>query len=418
MPSTTRAESASTRSSPTPITGSGTATGSPSTTDLGSNVRATRSSAQLLDGGAFQRSLRGLSPTQVQMLLGTMLGDGNMDCRNRNPKYVSRHGYCQHEYNTAKYRVLSAFASRPPEKVKNYGYGEWSSLWYTRTFPEFHPIASLCLHEGKKRVTQSWLDELTWEGIAWWYQDDGGLCGRMARFNTQGFPEAEVSLLASWLTRYGVEAKAAPIKSRRGEKCYWVVQLTTASTYLLAEKVHPWIVSSMLYKIDLEQRAEVLTCHWCGIDFSPRNHQAIYGGTKVRPCCGSEVCLRSRGRESAQKHYADPDNRAARNARKRTAYASDLEASRAKAREIAAAQRIINPQSYKDAKARYLAKKQAARAVRSWTCDRCKKVEPQGGRDSRTKYCEECKPIVVAENKARSAAKPRSSGSSGLANIP
>jgi hypothetical protein len=358
-----------------------------------------------------------LTGSQVQMLLGTMLGDGSIDCRNQNPKYVSRHGHCQHEYNMAKYLVLSEFASKPPEKVKNYGYGEWSSLWYTRTWPEFHPIASLCLHEGKKRVTQTWLDQLTWEGAAWWYQDDGGLCGQIARFNTHGFTEDEVVLLASWLTRNGVEARAVPASNRRRTNCYWIVQLTAASTHILAEKIRPWVVPSMLYKVDLKPRTTSLRCFWCDRKFIPTRGRGIYS-TVRRPCCGSKDCRQSQHRDISRRHAAIEENRLNHNAKGRERYHCDIAAARERGRKYAAARRERNPQATKDTKARYLAKKRTKRAESIWTCARCKLEEPKGNRDAKTKYCAMCRILVDREIKAKSAMKRKSSASSGPASIP
>lgn len=345
------------------------------------------------------------------MVLGTLLGDGCVATRARyaTPNYFSRHGYCQHAYNKAKYQILSAFAPTPPKKVKNFGYGEWSSFWQTRTLRQLLPIQVMCYPGGTKTVTAEWLRQLTWEAIAWWYQDDGSLAVRsqLARFHTEGLDKRSVYLLAGWLRRHGVAAKVYT-HHRKGKLApYHVIHLSVRGTQVLVENIRQYVVPSMRYKIKLRSWKAVLVCHWCKRKFAPSKARRI---VRHRPCCGSKECESARHDHNNEKYMNKPGVRAARNAKARETWYSDVEKNRARAKVTSAAWRARNPDKVKATKKKILAKVQAARATRPWTCRRCGLTEPQGTKDSRVKYCPTCRKHVTDEIKRRSALKhPRSS---------
>lgn len=417
MPQTKTEKSSNEKSSTTSTTERKSAIESPSQTDPFWNLRATRSSPQLTDGDAFQRwSGTLLTPPQVQMLLGTMLGDGYMSTRKTrqgNPRYESRHGYVQHDYNTAKYRVLQEFVNNPPEKKKNGGYGDFSSYFATRNCPELHPIAALCLHRGKKRVTRTWLDQMTCEAISWWHMDDGTLQSNAIQFNTQGFTKRECTLLASWLRRMGFQAWVKPSKSRHNPDFkYHVVTLSVDATYKLMPLIRPFAVPSMVYKFNLPSRQSEAVCPFCQKTFKLKINQAKYEDTKTTPCCGSAACKRKRHKQNNEQLMANPEKREAKNTQSRERYYADHEGAKKAARQHAKKHREKNPESIKAAKARYLAKKQAERRRRPWTCQECKLTEPQGDRDSRAKYCESCREIVTARQKKSHESRKRTSSES------
>ena len=365
-----------------------------------SKPRVTRSLPQQLVGkGSQPLSLTG---SQTQMLLGTMLGDGSMSAKNKNPLYRSQHSYKQHEYNLAKYQVLSEFVRTPPKKAKNYGYGDWSSLWATLTAPALWPIADLCLHEDKKLVTQRWLDQLTWEGVAWWYQDDGSLSkGHSITFHTQGFSKLEVELLASWLTQNGIPAKVLPVKSRhKSDRTYWVISLSVAATYVLAEKIQPFIVPSMQYKIGLPERQALIMCAICGEEFLPSsNHSAKYNSA-AKAVCPARSCKLKNHRTNCEKSLT-PERRIIRNQKHRDAYIAGGNELKAKCAEHTRQYRLRHPEAAAASKKKCRDKQREQQQQSVWTCQRCQLQEPKGTKDAKTKYCPACRVIVTKEIKDR-----------------
>lgn len=388
-------------SRPAQTTVSETVTTSSSQMVQASRPRATLSSLRPQAGSESLPS--SLTGHQTQMLLGTMLGDAHMSVRNKNPSYTSKHGFKQHEYNLAKYRVLSEFVRTPPKKAKNGGYGEWSSVWQTLTAPALWPIAFLCLHDGKKLVTQEWLDQLTWEGVAWWYQDDGSLSkNRSMSFHTQGFSKEEVELLASWLTQNGIPAQPASKKSRHNtEHLYWVIDLGVDAAYMLAEKIRPFIVPTMQYKIALPERNTMIVCTVCGEEFTaPPNHHAKYDPT-ANAICDSKTCKLQRHREVCEKSLT-PERKLVRNQHNREWYKAGGAERRAKGVENAKRYRLKHPDAVTASKKKVRDKQRAAKQQSLWTCQRCQLQEPRGTRDGKVKYCTECREIVTREIKHRS----------------
>jgi hypothetical protein len=97
-------------------------------------------------------------------------------------------------------------------------------------------------------ILESLLDELTWEGIAYWYMDDGGLQGKYGstvQLHTEGFKKEESQLLAAWLTNLGTPAKLG--KSGK----YWVVTLSKEAAIKFIENVRPYVIPSLLYKCEM-----------------------------------------------------------------------------------------------------------------------------------------------------------------------
>ena len=277
-----------------------------------------------------------LSASAEQMLLGTLLGDGGMQWLGTNyGRFSIRHGAKQQEYCESKAAQLADYINTPAKIVPNPGWGDENSVFSTVTSPVFEFLRTLCYRQNlefpdnpkrlMKFANPAWLARLTWEGIAYWYMDDGTLQGtgkcRVALFNTHKFPQDQVELLAQMLRGRGIEAKAGPV--RKGEKTFWIIRLTAASTRLFVQKIAPFVHPTMLYKIDAPER-DLPNCVFCGglVDTRNINWQ--------RPCCRKKECQLKRNRERNQK-YTDR-NRAKVNARSKSRRDANLEEARAKAR--------------------------------------------------------------------------------------
>lgn len=407
--STTREPAVTTASAKPCFTASATAIKSRVPTGPRSSSRVSRGS-QPPPGGNESRPLSGkltppsLTPAQEQMMLGTMLGDANMvipKTTRGNPTYRSQHGWVQHAYNCHKSQTLSAFVRKLPQKKPNGGFGKWLSVFRTLSCPAFWPIASLCLDDrGKKRVTQEWLDRLNWEGVAWWYQDDGSLQLRntAAVFHTEGFSKEECELLAGWFTSRGLGAHAHPIKSRRRKgTTYYSVHLTVDATEVLMRHIRPYVHVSMMYKTELRPQLK-LVCPYCGKPVPGRHYS-----TPRKLTCGRKKCIKAY-RDAAKAKYADaPGNREKRNACMRASYAASGQAGRCAAARRAKAWRDANPEAVRAIKRRAAKKRAAARAAMPWACRRCGLNRPRGKTNPKTKYCQACRILVTKEQKTASA---------------
>lgn len=219
------------------------------------------------------------------MILGTLLGDGSI----ANPE---KHGYCkrisaghsedQKEYAAAKMLMLSTL--RPSWHLgPNRGYGKESMIFHfsTTTSEALDPYWSLCyskpevLPDGRvqmrKYVSQAWVDQLSWEAVAWWIQDDGGLSGKCYSISTHSFSEEEVARLVAWFRKHGLNkqgAVAMKLVARPGSDVpYPVIRFSTAASRRVAEKIAPYVHPSMAYKLEVESPFQVCACQDCGVEF-------------------------------------------------------------------------------------------------------------------------------------------------------
>jgi hypothetical protein len=233
----------------------------------------------------------------LQLLLGSLLGDGGFDLRPTHPRYRVNHGAPQHEYVKHKAAILRDYVQSPPRLVKSGGYGALTSRLQTVTTPAFEPLASLCYQAGRKTVTREWLDQLTWEGFAFWFMDDGHVTRSAAGISTHGFSEAEVRLIASWLAGRGLPAQVDTVTTASGKVC-WAIRFRLREAIALVELIRPFVPECMSYKVVLTPRPE-RPCSVCGAVFTPRH--AIRG---IALCGKNECRLANNNRSWAARRAA------------------------------------------------------------------------------------------------------------------
>ena len=348
-----------------------------------------------------------LNLLQAQLVLGTMLGDGSMR-RNRHASYTSNHGWVQREYNWIKYLILSEYVSSKPIKRKNDGYGEWSSRFHTLSHLAFDFAYSLCHENEKKVVTPAWLSAIEeigiWDTLGWWLGDDGSINAKThtMSLHTEGFTLPEVQLLSQWLESHlKTPVCVQPARSSTTGKLHHRLRLSVKATEKFVENVAQAVPEPMKYKVTLNDRETSVFCHWCGKEFQPQNSQAREKTTTKR-CCQSPTCIRMRHLELNAQLMAKPGKRSTKNKKQQEAYHADIEKSRERGRIHAAKYQEANRDLLNARKRAVNAKKTEARKLLPWSCQRCTLTEPMGSRDSKTKYCAECRSIVTRENQLRS----------------
>ena len=228
------------------------------------------------------------------MVVGTLLGDASMWMLSRYPRYRAAHGLPQKDYCAAKETLLREFIRTPMKVYPNGGHGAFTARFDTLTSPEFLFVRRLCYRPDattgklKKTVTPEWVDQLTWEAVAWWFMDDGCRQENALMISTHSFKKEEVELLADWLTLHGCPAYAH--KTRKGPtKTYYLLKITTESAATFKENVDPFILPMMRYKLETAgPRGETLSCTFCGKEFAGNGRQN--GGQGKTPCCRRPTC--------------------------------------------------------------------------------------------------------------------------------
>lgn len=200
--------------------------------------------------------------TQHQLILGSMLGDA---CLNRSMRRVNKtqtnytaltllfsHSEKQIQYLQHKKKVMDGGKIG----TRKSGFGATIKHFAVCHTPTLEPIANLC-HDKyhKKSVSQDWLDQLNWCGIAYWFMDDGSLILTRKkswskfylRIHTESFTVNEIDLLQQFLkskglttsTTFGNHDKNQRIITAKGEE-----QIAK-----FCKNIEPYVIPEMLYKI-------------------------------------------------------------------------------------------------------------------------------------------------------------------------
>lgn len=120
----------------------------------------------------------GISDVQLGALAGTLLGDSclSMNCRengrgNKRARISFTHGLCQKDYAEWKSKIFGGFETRV---VRNKGYGKFSVVGHSKSIITMTDYCRFYI-DGKKTVTDSWMELLTPLGLALWIMDDGSV---------------------------------------------------------------------------------------------------------------------------------------------------------------------------------------------------------------------------------------------------
>ena len=209
----------------------------------------------------FDRDHISLTPEQEELILGTLLGDGCL-CKMRGGfGLVINHSEKQSDYVAHKKEILGG--SNICTSYKS-GFGSVMHRFTFQNAFELRRIASVCLPQGKKYVTQEWLSKLTWRSIAYWYMDDGSLalayqehCGKKftyasIRLCTEGFSDEEVELIIFYFNNLGFHFTKSRHKRRASsvkEPGYTLSLGRGQEVTRFLQYIQPYVIPSMEYKL-------------------------------------------------------------------------------------------------------------------------------------------------------------------------
>jgi recombination protein RecA len=199
-----------------------------------------------------------LSPSQQQLVLGSLMGDGNLSKPVRREDHSARfrmgHGAGQAAYLDWK---LSLLANIPHARTVNAK---------GAVFADFTPLAELgelrevvYQGDGKKHLTWDYLKTLTPFALAVWYMDDGcftvrskgvqertrGGSGRIEICVDAMSPGSQERLLQYLRDTHGLDVRIRTSGARRVS----VLQFTTSASEKFQKLVAPFIHPSMTYKL-------------------------------------------------------------------------------------------------------------------------------------------------------------------------
>ena len=192
-----------------------------------------------------------ISPLQRDIIAGSLLGDGRLECRSYQGSARLRihHGWKQKDLVLWKYGALKNLVSCPPRKIvcwKNPKSGEdyYSYYFHTRTIPEFKEIHETFYLNGIKRLPRNMLDLLTPISLAVWLMDDGCYDGKSLILNTHSFSLDENKNLQKIL-----KGKFNLNSGINKDRDKWRLRFSSSDFQKLQSLVESYIIPSMRYKI-------------------------------------------------------------------------------------------------------------------------------------------------------------------------
>lgn len=190
-----------------------------------------------------------LSYLQEQFILGSCLGDMNIQIGKKaaNAKLSIVHCEKQKELFMAKVELLGDFMgsyrysegivdSRTDKKYPSY---RGNSL----SHPEFTRLYNIIYPNGKKKITQEYVDMITHPiALAFWFMDDGSNVGVIA---TNSFELEEIEILINLLNKFNINN----ISIQLTNKNQYLLNILSSSREKFDTLIKPYMVEDMKYKL-------------------------------------------------------------------------------------------------------------------------------------------------------------------------
>ncbi|SOJ54523.1 Protein RecA [Mycobacterium simulans] len=198
-----------------------------------------------------------LSDQQFQVVLGSLMGDGNLSSNRRDRNGVRfrlGHGAKQAEYLRWKTALMDNIRHTVREDGKGANFVDFTPL------PELAELQrAVYLGDGKKFFSEEYLKALTPLALAIWYMDDGSFALRskgLQERTTGGSGRIEICVEAMTegtrvrLRDYLRDTHGLDVRLRRaGSAGKAVLVFSTAATAKFQELVAPYMAPSMEYKL-------------------------------------------------------------------------------------------------------------------------------------------------------------------------
>lgn len=194
-----------------------------------------------------------ISERQCSILIGTLLGDGRLECRSKQGSARLRihHGERQKDLVLWKYNQFKDITSKEPRRIKSWvnpKYGDDYYSWYfhTRTLPEFGKYYQMFYNKKGRKILPLNIDNfLNPLSLGVWYMDDG--CNDRKRYiilNTQNFTLSEQKKLQQiFVSKFFLNSHL--VKDR--DKYRMVFYRDSAVAFLKIINQH--VIDSMKYKL-------------------------------------------------------------------------------------------------------------------------------------------------------------------------
>jgi len=214
-----------------------------------------------------------LTQRQKNILYGSMMGDAKRNNPQWNSVVCFQHSDKQEAYlkwkfeefkNVSKKENLKFYLSNDQREEYKGHYGSWS--FYTKANSDVEECLNKFYGENGKQINRDILDNLSELSLAVWYCDDGttGFSYKTkektgwnitpeVKFCTDSYSKESCENIVKWFKeRWNIDAHYRNRQIRSdGEMSYRVI-LDSTSVYDFIDLIRPYIIPSMMYKIDYE----------------------------------------------------------------------------------------------------------------------------------------------------------------------
>lgn len=180
-----------------------------------------------------------LTDEQIELVVGSMLGDGYLVKTTCGYAFRVNHGIAQKDYVDWKHNKLCDFVNSKPRQSGNTYY------FRTVTHPKFIELREVFYRDRLKVIPKNLIETLMNPFIlSVWIMDDGSRDSRQLRINTQCFSQEEQVFLQNVLrAKLGIET------TLNRDKQQFRLRVNAKSMGHLKELVMPYIIPSMFYKL-------------------------------------------------------------------------------------------------------------------------------------------------------------------------
>lgn len=190
-----------------------------------------------------------LSYIQEQFILGSCLGDLNIQINKlaTNARLCLVHCETQKELFMSKVNLLGEFMGSyklsEGEVDKRTGKAYPGYRGNSLSHQEFTRLYNIIYPDGKKRITQEYIDMITHPiALAYWFMDDGSYNGILA---TNSFSIEEIELLIKLLNKFFI----TDISINKVQNNQYILRILSKSREKFDNLIKPYIIESMKYKL-------------------------------------------------------------------------------------------------------------------------------------------------------------------------
>ena len=206
------------------------------------------------------RMINSLLPEEIEIILGSILGDAWMTKTNQGYEYIwFSHSDKQKQYLEWLYDSLPNVRTT---HITEYHYKTGGYVRYqfsSKHNPKLTNYIRKVAYNGKtKCITRKYLNLLTPLSIAVWWMDDGSLSvyngERRGKLCTHSFSLKENKIIQRYFkVVWGIESS---IKTEKGK--YYFIRLNATNMKKLVNIIYPYVekVPGMIHKVDMKYKKE------------------------------------------------------------------------------------------------------------------------------------------------------------------